>query len=370
MIISDVLDQGLVNAKNVNRFFFGSGAIQRLPELVLERKRVSGLETVVYFVDSGFADKAAFEIPGLDSVDLVIPISTEFEPTTEYVNHLLALATGDGLTKPAAVIGIGGGSTLDIAKAISNLLNNPGRAEDYQGWDLVRNPGVYKIGVPTLSGTGAEATRTCVMTNKSSGLKLGMNSDYSVFDQLILDPALTATVPRNQYFWTGMDAFIHCVESLAGGYRNPIGDTFSSCTLELCREVFLSDDMQADRNREKLMVASYLGGSAVGFSYVGLIHPLSAALSVVFGTPHCLANCIVMGGVSRFYPEACDEFQRMVAKQEIEVPQGLFVDLSEDQFDNLYKATMMHEKPLINALGRSYGQTLTKDLVKQMFKAM
>ena len=86
----------------------------------------------------------------------------------------------------------------------------------------------------------------------------------------------------------------HCIESLAGGYRNAIGDAFSDQTLKLCREVFLSTDMQTDENREKLMVASYLGGCAIATSYVGIIHPFSAGLSVVLGTHHCMANCIVM----------------------------------------------------------------------------
>ena len=72
--------------------------------------------------------------------------------------------------------------------------------------------GIYKIAIPTISGTGSEATRTCVITNKSTGLKLGMNSDYTVFDQIIMDPELTKSVPRDQYFYTGMDAFIHCFE--------------------------------------------------------------------------------------------------------------------------------------------------------------
>ena len=106
--------------------------------------------------------------------------------------------------KPVAVIAIGGGSTLDTVKAVSNLLNNPGVAEDYQGWDLVKNPGIYKIGVPTISGTGAEASRTCVMTNYKKNLKLGMNSEFTIYDQLILDSDLSKTVPRDQYFYTAM----------------------------------------------------------------------------------------------------------------------------------------------------------------------
>ena len=120
-----------------------------------------------------------------------------------------------------------------------------------------------KIGIPTLSGTGAEATRTCVMTNPESGVKLGMNSDFSVFDEVILDPVLTATVPREQYFFSGMDAYVHCIESLAGRYRHPVGDTYSQSVVGICKEVFTHDEMMSEENRSKLMVASYLGGSAI-----------------------------------------------------------------------------------------------------------
>lgn len=135
--------------------------------------------------------------------DELLFIDTVEEPTTETVNLIVSDLKIRGVVKPAAIVGMGGGITMDIAKAVSNLLGNGGKAEDYQGWDLLGNPGIYKIAIPTLSGTGAEATRTCVMTNKKTGLKLGMNSDFTVYDQIIMDPDLTLTVPRDQYFLLG-----------------------------------------------------------------------------------------------------------------------------------------------------------------------
>ena len=110
--------------------------------------------------------------------DLLIYVSTAKEPTTAQIDSLKQKVVQSLESDPCAVVGIGGGSVLDCAKALSNLLTNPGKASDYQGWDLVQNKGIYKIGIPTLSGTGAEATRTCVMTNPQSGVKLGMNSDF------------------------------------------------------------------------------------------------------------------------------------------------------------------------------------------------
>ena len=110
-----------------------------------------------------------------------------------------------------------------------------------------------------------------------------MNSDFTVYDQILMDPSLTVTVPRNQYFYTGMDAYIHSFEALSGSYRNPIGDAFSNQTISLCKDVFSTGDMMEASKREKLMVASYLGGCAIATSYVGVVHPLPAGLSVVLG---------------------------------------------------------------------------------------
>ena len=105
---------------------------------------------------------------------------TRHEPTTEFIDVLTEEVVSNCGREACAIVGIGGGTTLDIAKAVSNLLTNGGSAEDYQGWDLVKVPGIFKVGIPTLSGTGAEATRTCIMTNQDTGLKLGMNSDHTL----------------------------------------------------------------------------------------------------------------------------------------------------------------------------------------------
>ena len=208
------------------------------------------------------------------------------------------------------------------------------------------------------------------MTDKRTGLKLGMNSEYTVFDQLILDPDLTASVPRNQYFYTGMDAWIHCVESLAGSYRNLLGDAYSAQAINLCREVFKDDQMMSDVNRAKLMVASYLGGSAIAMSYVGTVHPFSAGLSVVLGIHHCVANCIAMTGMEFFYPSEHREFMNMLERQAISLPQGVCANLSEMQYKALYRATIIHEKPLTNALGVGFRKILTENRVRKIFEGI
>jgi 3-deoxy-alpha-D-manno-octulosonate 8-oxidase len=375
MKTSDILNTGIKLIKNVNRFNFGSGSISELNRLIdIKREEANKLHkncNVVFFIDI-FFKKNINKIQGIniEMNDLTIFVSTLKEPYTKQIDEYKNFLIEKGFNDPCAIVGIGGGTTMDSAKAVSNLLKNPGSASDYQGWDLLKNPGVFKIGIPTISGTGSETTRTCVMTNSHTGLKLGMNSDYTVFDHIIMDPDLTDSVPQNQYFYTGMDAYIHCFESLNGSYRNAIGDAYSRESISLCKEVFLSENMMSANNREKLMVASYLGGCAIASSYVGIVHPFSAGLSVVLGTHHCIANCIVMRAMEEFYPDVYTEFWEMVAKQGVEIPEGICKDLTDVQFEALINATVIHQKPLTNALGENFREILTNEKVISIFKKM
>jgi len=356
------------NSKNVQYYMFGKGSVENLKS-ILDAKE-SKNSYVIYYVDEYFQNGELLDRLPIKEEDEFFFVQTKDEPKTEFINRFRDILVKKGKTEPKAIVAIGGGATLDTGKAVANLLTNPGNAEDYQGWDLVKNPAVYKIGIPTISGTGAEASRTCVMTNKKTGLKLGMNSDYTIYDQLILDPDLTKTVPRDQYFWTGMDTYIHSFESLNGRYRNAIGDAYAKQAIALCREVFLSDDMMSDENRQKLMIASYFGGCAIANSFVGVVHPFSAGLSVVLGTHHCIGNCITMNAMEEFYPKEYEEFFKMAEKQGVTIPKGVASNLDKEAYKKLYDATIIHEKPLSNALGDDFKDILTFEKVTEIFKRM
>jgi len=167
-------------------------------------------------VDDVFIESPLRERILLNPQDLLLWVNVTDEPKTAYVDELTQRTKDFAGHLPEAVIGMGGGSTMDIAKAVSLMLTNPGSSADYQGWDLVKNPAVYHVGIPTLSGTGAEVSRTTVLNGPQK--KLGINSNHTVFDQILLDPELTSGVPAQQRFYTGMDCYIHCVESLHGTY--------------------------------------------------------------------------------------------------------------------------------------------------------
>lgn len=355
------------NSKNVPFYLFGKGSLSELASLIKLSRKIR-TDYCIFFVDHFFEKSKIMESLHIEKYDLNFFVSTESEPTTTYINSIYDEIVSRKDKIPKVIIGMGGGCTLDTAKAISNLLTNGGKAEDYQGWDLVKVPGVYKIGIPTLSGTGAESSRTCVLINKAKNLKLGMNSEHTIYDQLILDPDLPVTVPRDQYFYTGMDTYIHCIESLRGEYRHAVGDAFSNQAQSLSRDVFGSTDMQSEANREKLMVASYLGGCAIANSYVGLVHPLSAGLSTVLKIHHGLANCLVMNVMEEFYPEETEEFHYFMRKQAVDLPANITARLDEEGFTRLYESTIIHEKPLINVLGENFASILTKPKATEIFK--
>lgn len=364
------------NIRNIGRYVFGAGAVSQVAPLVAARrelaKRAGGPATAVFLIDEYF-DAHASALPdfGVTAGDVVRYVPTKKEPTTSGIDQLIADLRAGGVTAPCVIVGVGGGITLDTAKATANLFTNPGNAAQYQGWDLVQHPGIYKIGVPTISGTGAESSRTCVMTNTESGLKLGMNSDHTLYDQLVLDPNLTATVDRNQYFYTGMDTYIHGIESLGGSYRNSVGDALSQMSVELCRQVFAAGhDMMSDANREKLMLASYFGGQAIASGFVGVVHPLSAALSVVLGTHHCVANCITMRAMAEFYPAEHTEFFSMAEAQGVTIPEGIARGLSDADYTRMAASSLLHEKPLSNALGAGFKDVLTTKKLTDLFRLM
>ncbi len=297
--------------------------------------------------------------------DLLIDADVHYEPKTTYIDEL-AQKIKEKHDQVSGVIGIGGGSTMDVAKAVSIMLTNPGKAEDYQGWDLVKHPAVYKVGIPTLSGTGAEVSRTTVLTGPTR--KLGMNSDFTPFDQIVLDPALTKNAPADQRFYTGMDCFIHCIESLKGTYINEFSRSYGEKAQQLCEEVFLHKDEWNNESDEQLMMASYAGGMSIAYSQVGVAHAVSYGLGYLLGTKHGIGNCIVFNHLHEFYPEGVDIFHRMVEKNNIDIPLGITKGLSDEQFDRMIDVSLGMTPLWENALGEHWKTIMTRDRLRALYE--
>ncbi len=161
------------NFKIVPNIIFGRGAFNQLGD-ILKAKRPSSESCMVFVLDRVFAGSALEARLPLEKGDLLLHVNVDDEPKTSYVDELVAKVKSFSPRVPDGVIGIGGGSSMDLAKAVALMLTNPGSATDYQGWDLIKNPAVYHAAVPTLAGTGAEISRTTVLTGPEK--KLGINS--------------------------------------------------------------------------------------------------------------------------------------------------------------------------------------------------
>ncbi|APJ04572.1 iron-containing alcohol dehydrogenase family protein [Silvanigrella aquatica] len=346
---------------HVPKVHFGKNSLSELSSIL------DNFKNNLIIIDKNLINHASLNILKNNNFSL-ISVDTSTEPSVDYVDELSLQVRN--IINLECVVGIGGGSSLDIAKALANLYTNPGSAALYQGWDLLNNPSLYTVGIPTLPGTGAESSKTCVLLNKVKNLKLGMNSQYSVFKEVICDSNLLKSIPKNLFFYTVMDAFFHCMELLNGFFRSPFSDAYAQQALKLIDDIFSSDDPMSDVNLEKAMLASFLGGSAIANSYVGIIHPLSAGLSTVFGTPHSVANCIVMQAMEEYYPKEYNLFMSYKEKNNYTLPTGITKNLSNEEYLKLYQSSICHQKPLINALGEDFENILTLDKVVNLFKMM
>jgi 3-deoxy-alpha-D-manno-octulosonate 8-oxidase len=349
--------------KQVPRLLFGAGSIKRMPELLPTKQSTD--DYYVFVIDDVLKSGDIIRQLQLDSADWLewFP-ATKKEPSTIQVDTLRDAIIKERSGKmPIAIIGIGGGSTMDIAKAVSVMLCNEGSSRSYQGWDLVKNQGIYKIGIPTISGSGAEASRTAVLMGADR--KFGINSDHSMFNAIIMDSSLIKTVPTDQRFYSGMDCYIHCVESLEGTMINELARGYADKALSLCDKVFL-----ADGDDDMLMTASYMGGVSIVNSEVGVCHALSYGLSIELDYRHGFANCVAFNVLEEYYGSYVDKFREMLRIHHIELPQNVCKDMNEDAINRMIDMTLRMERPLTNALGENWKDIMTREKIRSLYMRM
>lgn len=356
------------NFKNIDKVIYGRGSFSQLAETIAPF-RVENNEYFVYVIDNYFKGKELSNRLQNLPKDLIYFIDVDtHEPTTQQIDAFRdEIILKKGI--PSGVVGIGGGSIMDIAKALSLMLTNEGSSTLYQGLNLIKKPGVYHLGIPTISGTGAEVSMTAVLTGPEK--KLGLKCDWTVFNQVILDPELIATVPTDWWFYTGMDTYIHCIESESGIRNNAFSLAYGEQSLKLCREIYLGENSgQTSENNDKLMVASLMGGLSLTYSEVGVCHAISYGLSKILGTRHCLANCIIFQHLGDIYLNGHKEFMEMIKKNNIVLPQHLSKNWSEETITAM--ANVSYNLPFMwqHAFGNNYKEIATIEYIKNLFKRL
>ncbi|NOY08533.1 MAG: iron-containing alcohol dehydrogenase [Spirochaetes bacterium] len=281
------------------RIIFGTGTISEIGSLAAGYgKRVCIIYGRESFIKSGNLDRViGFLTAGGEKIEEIGGISHDpdellVEETVERVRPY----------RPDVIVGIGGGSVIDVGKAVSILLTNGGKVADYWGGRVFTRPSIPYIAVPTTSGTGSEVTKNAVITGRDGNFKKSIRSDYMIPDAAVVDPSLTFGAPESVTVSTGLDALIQNIEAFTSKNAGPITDTLALRAIELSGEYLIKAVKEPDnfKAREALSLVSLYGGIALANAGLGLAHGLSHPIGIHFGLPHGQACAVVMAKVMEY----------------------------------------------------------------------
>lgn len=297
--------------EGVKRTIFGTGAVNQIGR----ECKALGVSRVLLVMDRTLSKTDILvQLQGLlkkDKVKAVVYPEVTPEPDPKIADMGAELAKKE---KVHCVLGLGGGSTMDVAKAIAVLVKNEGKAVDYIGLGLIKEPGLPTIMVPTTAGTGSEVTFTSVFTMRDTKSKGGINSPFLYPHTAILDPELTLALPPDVTAYTGMDALTHAVESFTSLNAHFMSEPISLRAIEIISSnlrgaVSNGNDIKF---RENMMKGSYLAGLGLAMSGVGAVHALAYPLGALFDIPHGIANAVMLPYVLEYnYQGDTDKFSQV-----------------------------------------------------------
>ncbi len=209
--------------------------------------------------------------------------------------------------KPDIVIGLGGGSSMDAAKAIALLATNPGTIKQYEGKSTYRHPPLPVLAIPTTCGTGSEVTWVAVITDPERKFKMSIKGPHMFPATAVIDPDVLQSLPPHLIASTGMDALTHAIEAYTAKPRTLFTDIFARKAVfyifESLKKVYT--DITNKKAREHIMLGSTLAGIAFGNSDVGAVHCIAESMGGLYNLPHGVANSMFLPVVMEFnFPEA------------------------------------------------------------------
>jgi alcohol dehydrogenase class IV len=278
---------------------FGIGAIKGLPEHI---RSLNGTKVLLVtdpgVLKAGVADRLMSLLQDA-GIPYTVYSDIEPDPDIEGVMRGRDEARANGCD---CVVGLGGGSSLDTAKAIGLMLNNAGHIREYVGINVVPKKGAPVIAVPTTAGTGSEITIWSVLSDKQANIKLSVGSAYNCPDLAIGDPELTLSLPPHITAATGMDALTHALESYVNKATQPISEALSIQAMKMVAKSLRTAVAQGDNleARYDMLLASLIAAMAFNPTRLGLSHALAMPLGGQFHIPHGTVNAILLPEVMQF----------------------------------------------------------------------
>lgn len=300
---------------------FGPGVIAKLPELA------SGLGSRAIVVSDPGIAKAGILDRVLGALDQAA-VTAEPYPHVEPNPSIETVDAAHDLfrrTRSAFVVGVGGGSAMDVAKVVAVLAAHGGTVRDYEGMGKVPGPGVPCVAIPTTAGTGSEVTIFSVITDRQRKFKMTVGSPHTVPQVALCDPELTLSMPQPLTAATGMDALTHAIESYINTVHNPIAATLARESMRLIgrslRTAFSSGrNLQA---RTEMLLASTMAAMAFTRTRLGNVHAMSHPLGAHFDIPHGVANAVLLPSVMAWNMIACYDTYPQIASALGESVDGL-----------------------------------------------
>lgn len=286
------------------KIVFGTGCI----ETFVEDYKKLGLKRLFVLTAPPILPLIGESLDKLKTAGISIEVFDQImaEPTLNDFNGILEKAKRFAAD---SVVGIGGGSVLDVAKLVAAFVNSEQQAADCFGTGLIKAKGLWLACLPTTAGTGSEVSPNAILLDERDHLKKGIVSPYLLTDAAYVDPKLTWTVPAKVTADTGMDALTHCIEAYTNKFAHPSVDIYALQGIRLIaanlqRAVKNGSDVEA---REALAFGSLYGGLCLGPVNTAAVHALSYPLGGEFHIPHGLSNAILLPSVMKFNAEVCPE---------------------------------------------------------------
>lgn len=278
---------------------FGMGSLKKLPAILKESKS----EHVLLVSDRGLESigvvKKIQDIIEAGNIKVTSYLDVKPNPTVDIVNEATAVYKESGAT---SIVALGGGSSMDVAKAVGVLANYGGKITDYEGLHKVPGPIVPMIAIPTTAGTGSEVTASSVITDESRNYKLSVISYEILPKYAVLDPELIMTAPASIAASCGVDALIHAIEAYLSNFSSPFSDAMAEKAMELIGKNLRR--FVANRQDAEAACAMMAGCNFAGISFawakLGNVHAMSHPVSAYFHVAHGVANSILLPTVLEY----------------------------------------------------------------------
>ena len=279
------------------KIVFGTGCIQTL----VEDYQKMGLQRLFVLTAPPIRPLIEDTLTALKGAGISIEVFQDIvaEPTVNDFKKILEVARQ---FKADSVVGIGGGSVLDLTKLVAAFVNSDQQVEDCFGTGFIKQKGLWFACLPTTAGTGSEVSPNAILLDERDHLKKGVVSPFLIADVAYVDPKLTWTVPAKVTADTGMDALTHCIEAYTNKFAHPSVDIYALQGIRLIaanleKAVKNGQDQEA---REALAFGSLYGGLCLGPVNTAAVHALSYPLGGEFHIPHGLSNAILLPSVMKF----------------------------------------------------------------------